>query len=272
MRNRATRANTSYVARRKGWRIDKGKELWQGIADMNPYYEPILRKYSQINNAAACKTWFEETEPGEEPTHKRTLHPGKGQTVAEVMIHRLLMDVIRNSRLAWQPRKDGGKGRKNPLPDPKDYIQPLADGSPEMINLLAQPIPDIRTWITVPPDEFVITTQDIEEVEEMLKRIQPTKPNHPRIIIGRFTYFWDKAAAGLAVSALTYPLTASITQTMTGTTTKDAKRRRTQLCCYQCTEIILAVKDQIEEIMHYRALQSDNFAERFRRKFTSRKQ
>lgn len=91
------------------------------------YYRPVTQGYARIDNENARRIWFEETEPEEQPTHKRILLTKKAEEIARAFITACITDVRNNSSFAWQP---GSR-----LPGWKNNRQPLADGSPDTYTL-----------------------------------------------------------------------------------------------------------------------------------------
>lgn len=86
-------------------------------------YYSFTRHHPKVDNAAAIKRYFEETEPTESlPTNSRVLHLGKATSIAETMYARLIKDIIVNSRIGWEPG--------SALPGKDQLMQPLADGTP----------------------------------------------------------------------------------------------------------------------------------------------
>lgn len=126
--------------------------------------------------------------------------------------------------------------------------------------------------VGVPETEWIITRTDLEEVEEMLKRMQRvTGPSQPRFIIGRITYYWDSRLAGLAASAMLASALQPMVESLLGTDQKTQRRRRTKLCAWFCLSILQSGFEDVKNIMEYRALQTDDNAPRARRRFKSRK-
>lgn len=91
------------------------------------YYEPVLRDYDNVRNAAARRIYFMETEPdGERPTHGKVLHVKAAEMVLDSFCANILSALHFNAAIGWK------KGL--PLPDPEDTwplgvpLQPLAEG------------------------------------------------------------------------------------------------------------------------------------------------
>jgi hypothetical protein len=258
------------------------------------YYDPVLKGHNNVNNANARRIYFEETEPGELPTHSRVLSTKAAVTIGEAFIYRLIMDVGRNSRISWKP---GSK-----LPGRKDYVQPLADGSAETwekngqalaIHEAPEPVPQdewvlpdvsespqfaftpgpvIPLPIPTPGPSIVVTPTELHEVEEMLRKIERLEKNKTRVIIGtgRVPFIASRYALGLAAWAMTAYLTQPLIKTLTGTTVKTQKRRRTQFCVAECANILKAVMQDVGPYMTNRALVTDNWPKRYRRRFKGR--
>jgi hypothetical protein len=90
------------------------------------YYDRCTRDYPNIHaNSKAYNEWFIATEPthggisGVLPSNSRALSSLKAKSIMAIFISRLMIDVIRNSTLAWTPN--------TPLPNRDSNRQPLAD-------------------------------------------------------------------------------------------------------------------------------------------------
>lgn len=84
------------------------------------YYEPCLRNYRSVNNAAARKEWFESTEPNEGlPKHTSIIHVARAEAIMSTFINRLRIDVLKNSKLGWVAG--------TPLPAKNSKRQPLGE-------------------------------------------------------------------------------------------------------------------------------------------------
>lgn len=84
------------------------------------YYDPCLKSYSSVNNKAARRIYFEETEPDDErPTHSKVLHTAKSEALLNLFVSRLIVAVGLNAIKSWR--------RGTPLPNPNSFVQPLSD-------------------------------------------------------------------------------------------------------------------------------------------------
>jgi hypothetical protein len=86
---------------------------------MNPYYETVTRDFSSVHNKAAHAEWFENSEPGEEPTGTRITSVQRADLIVKMFITMLRLDVMLNAQFQW---KAG-----TPLPGRKRKRQPLQD-------------------------------------------------------------------------------------------------------------------------------------------------
>lgn len=131
--------------------------------------------------------------------------------------------------------------------------------------------------ITIPLEDWIVTTTDLERVEEMLRNLpqmpEIEKRNIKRVRIGRGTFkLIEGVGKAVSVLAIVAVLAKIIEIIEDFESPRNRRRRRSYLCVSTCMRIISDAKADIGDgISTVRALTTETEAKRKVRKFRSRK-